>query len=385
MMINLREGDNNYLYVNPQYMRDIQQFIKLGRFKISEDKYRYSTNNIVLPFSFDIEELFLQNETANIKISAENLKKMIQMIKNKREQGRMNAEERHFYYTKYNEFMNLEDFLEFYHKYLVKRKEESEKKRYKIRYTNEIEKIKQLKTGKYLETETLRLGGTLNKEQKERLDQKIIQFQEGLNYTIKKLNYHQAEGMLRKLNTVPQPPMKMGLGKRTKLFSFKTGAGFIKALDDVIKEPGLIDKHPDLKQFQEQLDEQKEMLINSHNKNIGELMKKQVQDRISGSISQIDKIFKNGPRSRNKKGSTNMYKLSSSVSKQNLGLSQMSEMDGNFRKSQGGISTKTPNRPQTGLGSKHGKRSGSTLASTGTIRKVKNPYALKQTEEGIFD
>lgn len=291
--------DRGWTYVDPQYMRDLAQYVKLGQFKISNDKYKYSTNNIILPFSFNIDDIFLNNDTSNIKINSEDLRRTQQAILANRDKGDKRNGDLPFYYRKFHEFMVLDDFLEFYHKYLAKRKEESEKQRYKIKFSNEVEKIKQLKTAKFIETETLKLGGQLSTEQRDNLDRKILQFQSGLNYAIEKLNYHQAQKMLRKLNTVPQPPMRLALGKRTRLYSFKTGANLNKALNEIIEEPGIIENHPELQAYQDYLDHQRVQNASlSQSSKLGEKLKKEVQYKISNSVKAIDKILQNGPNKR---------------------------------------------------------------------------------------
>lgn len=52
------------------------------------------------------------------------------------------------------------------------------------------------------------MGGKISDAHKDKLDKKIVKFQEGLDYAINKMTYQQAGAMLRKLTTVPQPPMR---------------------------------------------------------------------------------------------------------------------------------------------------------------------------------
>ena len=351
-----KEEDRGYLYVDPQYIRDIEQFVKLGRFKISNDRYKYSTNNIVLPFSFNIEDLFINNDKSSIKIPREKLAEIQKAIQIDRQLGDLRKGDRSYYYRKFHEFMDLEDFLEFYHKYLSKRKEESEKQRYKIKFANEVERIKDLKTAKYIETEKLKLGGTLTKEQREKLDQKIVQFKNGLNYAIEKLNYHQAQKMLRKLNTIPQPPLKITLGKRTRLYSFKTGQNLIKALNEIIEEPGTIENHPELAKYQEYLDHQREAYKNVPNLQLGEVLKKEVQSKINNSLKEIDKILQNGPAKKR----TNFV-----INKQSLPLSRASSDQ--FKMASQDRTTSV--RPGTAATNTVGKRSTTTLRTASTRLK----------------
>ena len=349
-----QEDDRGFLYIDPQYIRDIEHFVKLGKFKISNDRYKYSTNNIVLPFSFNIDDLFLNNEASSIKIPKKKLDDINKAILVDRQFGELRKGTPSFYYRKYHEFMDLEDYLEFDHKYLAKRMEESERQRYKIKFANEVQRIKMLKTAKFIETEKLKLGGTLTKEQRDKLDQKIIQFQDGLNYAIEKLNYHQAQKMLRKLNTIPQPPLKLGLGKRTRLYSFKTGQNLTKALNEIIEEPGMIEKNPELLEFQNYLDNQREAYRNIPNMKLGEILKKEVQGRINNSIKQIDKILQNGPK---KKGAFLINRqaiLGTRSSTQNLD-----------RVSNGGSDI----RPGTSISRTTGKRSTATISTNATTRQ----------------
>lgn len=350
-----QEDDRGYLYIDPQYIRDIEHFVKLGKFKISNDRYKYSTNNIVLPFSFNIEDLFLNNDSSRIKIPKQKLDRLTDAIVVDRQLGDLRNGQPSFYYRKYHEFMDLGDYLEFDHKYLAKRMEESEKQRYKIKFANEVQRIKMLKTAKFVETEKLKLGGTLNKEQREKLDQKIVQFQNGLNYAIEKLNYHQAQKMLRKLNTIPQPPLKMGLGKRTRLYSFKTGQNLIKALNEIIEEPGMMEKHPELQEFQEYLDHQREAYRNMPNLKLGEVLKKEVQGRINNSIKQIDKILKNGPK---KKGA---FLLNRQVRPGTRSTTQNVERMSHPES--------VSQRPGTAMSRTVGKRSTATLSTTATVKQ----------------
>lgn len=348
-----KEEDRGYLYVDPAYLREIQQFVKLGRFKISNDRYKYSTNNIVLPFSFNIEDLFINNDKSSIKVPREKLEEILRAINMDRQLGDLRKGDRDFYYRKYHEFMDLDDFLEFYHKYLSKRKEESERQRYKIKFANEVEKIKDLKTAKFIETEKLKLGGSLTKEQREKLDQKIVQFQNGLNYAIEKLNYHQAQKMLRKLNTVPQPPLKMSLGKRTRLYRFKTGQNLTKALNEIIEEPGTLENHPELAKFQDYLENQREAHKNVPEMQLGEVLKREVQTRISNNIKQIDKILKNGPMK--KKATFVLNKKSQPVPRASVDtLRPVSQMKA------------SAGRPQTATTVTLGKRSATTLHTAST-------------------
>ena len=99
--------------------------------------------------------------------------------------------------------MNLNDFLEFYNKFLLKRKEENEKLHYKRKFANEVVKIRRIKTDRFMQTESLKLDNKVTDKDKARLDQKLVMFLSGLDYALDKLNYQQAEKMLRKLNTVP--------------------------------------------------------------------------------------------------------------------------------------------------------------------------------------
>ena len=180
------------------------------------------------------------------------------------------------------------------------------------------------------------------------------QFQDGLNYAIEKLNYHQAQKMLRKLNTIPQPPLKLGLGKRTRLYSFKTGQNLTKALNEIIEEPGMIEKNPELLEFQNYLDNQREAYRNIPNMKLGEILKKEVQGRINNSIKQIDKILQNGPK---KKGAFLINRqaiLGTRSSTQNLD-----------RVSNGGSDI----RPGTSISRTTGKRSTATISTNATTRQ----------------
>ena len=87
-----------------------------------------------------------------------------------------------------------------------------------------------------MEIETLKLGGVVSPEQKKKLKKKLKMFEEGLNYAINNMNYKQAERMLRKLNALPQPPLKASLGSRTRLYRIKTGGNLDRALSNIIEE-----------------------------------------------------------------------------------------------------------------------------------------------------
>jgi len=370
----INKDDRGFLYVDPQYLRDIQQFIRLGRFKISNDRYKYSTNNIVLPHNFNIDNLFLDNETANIKISKERLKDAKEELEKVKMFGDRRRGDPPFYYKKEHEFMTLEDYLEFYHKFYEKRKEEAEKQRYKLKFANEVDKIKRLKTHKFIETETLKLGGSLTRDQRDKLDQKIVMFQNGLNYAIEKLNYQQAQKMLRKLNAIPQPPMKLALGKRTRLYSFKTPQNLNKALHDVMNEPGLIESHPEFVAFQKHLEEKNKAYANLPNEQLGERLKKDVQEKIDRSLKQIDKILKNGPKKLRKTQVLN--RPESGISYGPSGQEELSHSDSQPPKS---FQIK---RPSTGVSSTNGKRSATTIHS---VPSWKRQQADAQNQPARFE
>lgn len=42
--------------------------------------------------------------------------------------------------------------------------------------------------------------------------------------------------MLRKLNTVPQPPLNSKLGERTRLYTIKTGGNLYRALGKILEQ-----------------------------------------------------------------------------------------------------------------------------------------------------
>jgi hypothetical protein len=66
--------------------------------------------------------------------------------------------------------MNLNDFLEFYNKFLLKRKEENEKLHYKRKFANEVVKIRRIKTDRFMQTESLKLDNKVTDKDKARLD-----------------------------------------------------------------------------------------------------------------------------------------------------------------------------------------------------------------------
>lgn len=239
--------DRGFLFVDPTYLRDLEEFIKLGRFKVSNDRYKYSTSSIVLPKRFEIESIFEENASSNVKISKDRIKSAVTSIKKFREDtgGGIIPVHQHTNGGR----LEAEEFSDMYQKLLKKRRDDTLRNSEQTRLAKEIESIKDLKTKKFIETETLRLGGTLSREEMEKLDKKIVQFKDGLSYANEKLNYRSAGKMLRNLRAIPQPALKLDLGKRTRLYSFKTEANLSKAINDIINDGVSISQHPELRDF----------------------------------------------------------------------------------------------------------------------------------------
>ena len=123
-------------------------------FRIGSEKLRHSNpplKNIEADKNFHVEDMF-KNMNCDRNLSREFLQQEKNYIE-KRLGESDSAQAIQFYYSYYNEFMGLEDFLEFYHKYLNKRKLEMEKIRYKRKFMSEVDNIKNIKTKRFVEME----------------------------------------------------------------------------------------------------------------------------------------------------------------------------------------------------------------------------------------
>lgn len=58
----------DYLFVSREYLQDIEDYVRRGRIKILDDRHKYSTNNIQIPFNFSIEELFRSKDSTKVKL-----------------------------------------------------------------------------------------------------------------------------------------------------------------------------------------------------------------------------------------------------------------------------------------------------------------------------
>lgn len=226
---------NDCLFVDREYLASIAKFVHKGKTKIRDDRYKYSTKNLIAADRFQIEDIFENDTDSKSKLSQlfiDQKREQIRMQKT----GELQNRPRRFYYNKHHEFMHLNDFLEFYDKYMEKRIVETEKLHYKRKFLNEVDRIKEIKKAKFMETETLKLGGSLTSQDRIRLEKKLKKFVDGLEYAIQNMSYKQAEKMLRKLNTIPQPPLKTNLGSRTRLYRIKTGGNMDRALGNILDE-----------------------------------------------------------------------------------------------------------------------------------------------------
>ena len=201
---------SDHIFIERDHIQKIKNYCRDGMFRISENRYRYSTKNIHSDISnFRVEDIFQNLRGCERNLSADFIKWEKELITTQQKGQKLSTDQlEQFYYSYYNEFMTLNDFLEFYHKYLNKRKMDMEKLRYQIKFKNEVSNIMDIKTKRFVETETHKMGGKISDAHKDKLDKKIVKFQEGLDYAINKMTYQQAGAMLRKLTTVPQPPMR---------------------------------------------------------------------------------------------------------------------------------------------------------------------------------
>ena len=134
---------------------------------MSEDRYRYSTKNIKVSQNFKVEDIFMNLGGCEKNLSKEFIENQKAAInKNLSSKMQISNQALQFYYSYYNEFMTLDDFLEFYHKFLGKRKMDMEKLRYKQKFMNEVENIKQIKTKRFLHMESLKMGRNINPEER---------------------------------------------------------------------------------------------------------------------------------------------------------------------------------------------------------------------------
>ena len=302
-------GDPDHLFIDRNYLRDIGDYVRRGKLKIRDDRYKYSTKNIQIPLNFEIEELFKKDNSNMTKLPSEfyhTKRNQIEKFKSS-SLRRRSAQQQNFYYNKHNEFMQLDDFLEFYHKFLEKRKEENEKLHYKRKFANEVVKIRKIKTKKFMETETLKLGGKLTKADENRLKIKLKKFIGGLDYALDKLNYQQAEKMLRKLTTTPQPPLNSNLGYRTRLYTIKTGGNLDRALTRILQEreeSGAIKKITD-----EELKEEYAEKMKRYGTKYGQMLKRSMQAKIQASMDKLDHLLTNKPVRRRKKPGVSKVKM----------------------------------------------------------------------------
>jgi len=277
------------IFVDREFLREIDKFVKKGKIKLIDDKYTYSTKNIQLPLHFDIEDIFLNDGDGKTKLPSAFCREKREQIASIRN-GEFLKRPKKFFYNKHNEFMHLNDFLEFYDKFMEKRKVEIEKLHYKRKFTNEVQRIKKIKTEKFMETERIKLGGIVSPEEMRKLENKLKMFEDGLNYAINNMNYKQAERMLRKLNTLPQPPLKISLGYRTRLYKIKTAGNLDRALSHILEER---EKAGKLGELGVPPPEEIKSVLASKGSNYGDYVKRTMQSKIKSAISEIDDVLAN--------------------------------------------------------------------------------------------
>lgn len=303
-------GEPEHLFIDRQYLRDINKYVRRGKIKIKDDRYKYSTKNIQLPFTFEIEELFREENSSTTKLKKQFFDFMTKRIKDYAIKRNSDSQQ-NFYYNRHNEFMHLDDFLEFYNKFLEKRKEENEKLHYKRKFANEVVKIRKIKTKKFMETETLKMKDKkISEKDKKKLNVKLKKFIGGLDYALDKLNYQQAEKMLRKLNTVPQPPLQSSLGVRTRLYTIKTGGNLDRALSRILEErkaSGLL-KVPSEEETRAHFRKK----MKKHGTKYGQILKRRMHSRIQASMDKIDHFLTNKPVRKRGKSRFKMSKMRSS-------------------------------------------------------------------------
>ena len=56
------------LFIDREYIDDIERYVKKGKRKIGDDKYKYSTKNIIIPNHFNIEEIFINDGDGKTKL-----------------------------------------------------------------------------------------------------------------------------------------------------------------------------------------------------------------------------------------------------------------------------------------------------------------------------